>query len=131
MSCDRPGKRARRGQLELRRIYDRAQRTPGRRVLVDRLWPRGLTKAELLLDWWPKDVAPSTDLRRWFQHDPAKFATFADRYRFELTQVPAAPIVERLVEAALDEHVVLLTATRELERSGASVLLDVLEGRLT
>jgi uncharacterized protein YeaO (DUF488 family) len=115
--------------FELRRVYDPSPLGAGRRVLVDRLWPRGIAKAELQLDQWAKDVAPSTDLRQWFGHDPAKFEAFADRYRLELGQPPAASLVDQLTDAAAHERVVLLTATRDLEHSGGSVLLSFLEAR--
>jgi uncharacterized protein YeaO (DUF488 family) len=110
--------------FELRRVYDRSPIGPGRKVLVDRLWPRGVAKAELGLDVWAKDVAPSAALRRWYDHDPLKFGAFADRYRAELAGEPAAAVVAELRAASSRERVVLLTATRDLERSGAKVLLE-------
>lgn len=73
------------GQVRIKRVYDDPASTDGYRILVDRLWPRGLSKETAEVDEWLKDVAPSTDLRRWFGHDPAKFDEFAARYRNELT----------------------------------------------
>jgi uncharacterized protein YeaO (DUF488 family) len=113
--------------FELQRVYDRTPIGPGRRVLVDRLWPRGVRKAELRLDEWAKDVAPSTELRRWYDHDPRKFEPFAARYRAELAAPPAADVVAALRAASSGERVVLLTATRDLDHSGAKVLLEHLD----
>jgi uncharacterized protein YeaO (DUF488 family) len=109
--------------VDVVRVYD----DPGRvadehRVLVDRLWPRGLTKAALKLDSWAKDVAPSTELRRWYGHDPARFAEFATRYRFELAEPPAADALAELRRRAEQQRLVLLTATRDVAHSAAEVL---------
>jgi uncharacterized protein YeaO (DUF488 family) len=81
--------------LKLKRTYERESRSDGTRVLVERLWPRGLSKASLRVDAWPKDVGPSTELRRWFSHDPDKWPTFRARYFRELDSRPEAwrPIV--------------------------------------
>lgn len=116
------------GRVELRRVYDDPQREGHeRRVLVDRLWPRGLRKDAVDLDEWAKDAAPSTELRRWYGHVPERFEEFARRYRLELAEAPAAGTLARLTEAARSEGLVLLTATRDLEHSGALVLQQVLE----
>lgn len=97
------------------------------RALVDRLWPRGVAKAGLDHDEWAKDVAPSTDLRRWYAHDPGRFTEFARRYREELRSGPAAGALDRLREAPGTGSLVLLTATRDVPRSGAAVLQAVLQ----
>lgn len=110
------------------RVYDHEQPTSGRRVLVDRLWPRGVAKAALHLDEWCKDVAPSTDLRRWYGHDPDRFDEFARRYIEELERPPGCDAVDRLTAMADTDGLVLLTATRDVEHSGAEVLLDHLMG---
>ena len=107
-------------EMTVRRVYDDEQ--TGYRVLVDRLWPRGISKADAALDGWLKDVAPTTELRRWYGHDPGRFEEFARRYRAELGGPPASDAVDRLVELAETESVTLLTATRDVERSGAEVL---------
>jgi uncharacterized protein YeaO (DUF488 family) len=99
---------------------------PAVRVLVDRLWPRGLRRDDAPFDEWCKDVAPSTDLRRWFGHDPDRYGEFARRYRDELTQPEAAAAVQRLRELTAGSGVVLLTATKDVEISAARVLADVL-----
>ena len=122
------------GAVEVVRVYDDPGRRPGEhRVLVDRLWPRGVQKAALDYDEWAKDAAPSAELRRWYAHDPARFAEFAGRYRTELGREPGSSAVERLRGriASGRGRLVLLTATRDVEHSGAAVLRDVLvaEGR--
>jgi uncharacterized protein YeaO (DUF488 family) len=94
--------------------------------LVDRLWPRGIAKAEAPIDEWAKDVAPSTELRRWYGHDPDKFAEFAKRYRAELGLPPGKEALTRLRHEATRTRVALMTATRDVEHSGATVLLGVL-----
>jgi uncharacterized protein YeaO (DUF488 family) len=112
--------------FEIQRAYDRTS-GQGLRVLVDRLWPRGITKAELSLDLWAKVLAPTTELRRWYGHEPARFPEFADRYRIELASAPALAEIHHLRSLAVNDHVVLVTATKDVARSGAQVLLEVLE----
>ena len=114
--------------VEVVRVYDAPGRQPGEhRVLVDRLWPRGVQKAALDLDEWAKDAAPSAELRRWYGHDPARFAEFASRYRAELELEPGLSALERLRALTRSGHgrLVLLTATRDVEHSGAAVLREV------
>ncbi len=84
----------RRPEVKLKRAYEPPARADGRRVLVDRIWPRGVSKDQLRLDDWLKDLAPSAGLRKWFGHDPAKWGAFKDRYFRELDERPEA--VERL-----------------------------------
>jgi len=114
--------------VEVVRAYEDPGRRPGEhRVLVDRLWPRGVRKAALDFDEWAKDAAPSAELRRWYGHVPERFSEFARRYKAELDCEPGAPIVERLRELARGHgRLVLLTATRDVQHSGAAVLRDVL-----
>lgn len=117
------------GQVDVVRVYEDPGRSAGeRRVLVDRLWPRGVQKAALDLDEWAKDAAPSAELRRWYGHDPARFAEFASRYRAELEREPGLSALRRLQSfvAPGRGRLVLLTATRDVERSGAAVLRDVI-----
>jgi uncharacterized protein YeaO (DUF488 family) len=108
-------------------VYDAGE--SGYRVLVDRFRPRGITKAEAALDEWIKDAAPSSDLRRWYGHRVERFDEFTRRYRAELRHPPASDAVNRLVELACDQPVTLLTATRDVEHSGARVLQQVLARR--
>jgi uncharacterized protein YeaO (DUF488 family) len=117
-------------RVELRRVYDTSPGEGMRRVLVDRLWPRGIAKADAPFDEWAKVVAPSTALRRWYGHDPAKFDVFALRYRAELAQPEEADGVARLRQQAEESGVVLVTATRDVEHSAAEVLLGVLADRV-
>jgi uncharacterized protein YeaO (DUF488 family) len=114
---------SRRPRFVVARVYD--DRAPGRyRVLVDRLWPRGIRKRDASFDEWPKDLAPSTGLRRWYGHDPTRFDEFARRYRDELAHPPASDAVARLVGLAKHRPVTLLTAARDVQHSGARVLCD-------
>jgi uncharacterized protein YeaO (DUF488 family) len=119
MGRGRPG-------FEIQRIYDTEQPGEDYRVLVDRLWPRGIRKADARLDEWAKELAPSTDLRRWYGHDPAKFDEFAHRYRQELQAPTAVEDAARLRAMARQRLVTLVTATRDVDHSGARVLRDVL-----
>ena len=120
-----------RRRFEIRRAYDPPPRGRSYQVLVDRLWPRGVRKDEAALDEWAKDVAPSDGLRRWYGHEPEKFAEFAGRYRAELEESPGREVVARLRAEATSRPVTLVTATRDVEHSGAAVLRDVLSGRST
>lgn len=126
MSSTAPSKPARAG-VEVLRVYEDPGRRPGeRRVLVDRLWPRGVRKDALDVDEWAKEAAPSTELRRWYGHDPERFDEFSRRYRAELDRDPGASTVDRLRSLARRGLLVLLTATRDVEHSGAAVLAAVL-----
>ena len=109
---------------EIRRIYDDERTEAGNRVLVDRLWPRGVKKEDAALDEWLKDAAPSTELRRWYGHDPGRFAEFSRRYRAELRQPPASDAVDHLITLSARHAVILLTATGDVEHSAAGVLQD-------
>jgi uncharacterized protein YeaO (DUF488 family) len=116
-------------RFEVRRVYGHPQDDGSYRVLVDRLWPRGVAKADAPIDEWDKDVAPSTELRRWYGHDPTKFGEFARRYRDELRHPPASEALAKLHTQSRMERVALMTAARDVEHSGAVVLLAVLERR--
>lgn len=118
--------RRRTGTVRLARVYDPPDPDDGLRVLVDRLWPRGLKKADAGIDLWSRDVAPSTELRKWYGHDPARFDEFAARYRAELdTAGPSAALAE-IRRLAGQRPVTLLTATRAVDLSHAAVLAAVL-----
>jgi uncharacterized protein YeaO (DUF488 family) len=120
---------SRRSGFEIRRVYEQHDDDGTYRVLVDRLWPRGVAKEEAPVDEWAKDLAPSTELRRWYGHDPSKFEEFARRYGDELTQPQAADAVARLRGTAKHNRVALVTATRDVEHSGAAVLISILADR--
>jgi uncharacterized protein YeaO (DUF488 family)/DNA-binding MarR family transcriptional regulator len=111
------------------RVYDPSEEGDATHVLVDRLWPRGVAKQSANFQRWLKEVAPSTELRRWYGHRPERFIEFTRRYRKELTSDPARRALAQLHDEAQKSSVVLVTATRDLERSAASVLRDVLAGR--
>jgi uncharacterized protein YeaO (DUF488 family) len=98
----------------------------GTRVLVDRLWPRGVAKADADHDVWLRDAAPSAELRTWFGHDPARYDEFARRYRAELEEEPAASALASLRDTT--GPLTLLTATRDTDHSHARVLAEVLDG---
>jgi uncharacterized protein YeaO (DUF488 family) len=113
-------------QVRLRRVYDDPAPEDGIRVLVDRVWPRGLTKAAVHLDEWMKDIAPSTQLRRWYGHQPERYTEFRRRYLIELGEAQPAATVDRLRKLTRTGAVTLLTATKDVEHSQAAVLIDLL-----
>ncbi|MDT0458416.1 DUF488 family protein [Streptomyces sp. DSM 41527] len=112
--------------LRVRRVYEAPEPADGARVLVDRLWPRGLSKADAQLSEWCKDVAPSAELRRWFHHEEPRFAEFAERYREELAREAVQPALEELRERAAQGPLTLLTATKDVSVSHVNVLIEVL-----
>ena len=114
--------------VRVRRIYDEPDPDGGTRVLVDRIWPRGLTKDKARLDQWVKQVAPSTELRKWYSHDPERFEEFGRRYREELKDAERAQALEHLRELARSGTLTLLTATKRVEISEAAVLADLIGG---
>lgn len=113
-------------KVQVKRIYDDAESSDGQRILVDRVWPRGLSKDRAELDEWCKDVAPSTELRRWYGHDPDKFNEFARKYRAELHDDERAEALKDLRERARSSTLTLLTASKESDISQAAVLRDLL-----
>ncbi|UVI36115.1 DUF488 domain-containing protein [Brevibacterium spongiae] len=115
-------------EVQVRRIYDEAHKSDGTRVLVDRVWPRGVSKDKAELDEWVKDVAPSTELRKWYSHDPEKFDEFADRFRKELDDDDAAAGLDELRDFAKKGTLTLLTAAKRDDISQATVLADILNG---
>lgn len=116
-------------RVTVTRAYDAPGGGRGYRVLVDRLWPRGVTKADAAIDEWSKDVAPSAALRTWYGHEPARFAEFATRYRKELQTEPGKDALSHLRSILRTRPLVLVTATRDVEHSGAMVLQRVLSRR--
>lgn len=113
--------------LRIKRTYDRPARSDGRRVLVERLWPRGIRKEDLAHDAWRKDVAPSTELRKWFDHRVDRWDEFRRRYRKELRANPAA--WKPILDASRKSTVTLLYSARDTVHNGAVVLREFLEGR--
>ena len=112
--------------VRVARVYDSPGPDDGARVLVDRLWPRGLAKDAAALDDWCRQIAPSTQLRTWYAHDPARFDEFAVRYREELDEPDRAAALASLRERCGHQTVTLLTATKALDISHAAVLARVL-----
>ena len=112
--------------VRVRRVYEQPSPDDGQRLLVDRIWPRGMTKARAALDEWCKDVAPSTELRKWYGHDPGRFEEFGRRYLLELEDPQRAGAVAHLRALARDGTVTLLTATKEPAISEAAVLASLL-----
>jgi uncharacterized protein YeaO (DUF488 family) len=114
--------------LSLKRVYDDHDVDDGARYLVERLWPRGMKKEDLVMEAWLKEVAPSTELRRWFGHDPAKWEEFERRYRAELDEHPEA--WKPLVDASRKGKVTLLYSARDTEHNNALVLKSYLEKQM-
>ncbi len=115
--------------IYLHRAYDKdTERTGGRRFLVERLWPRGIRKTDLPLDGWLKEAAPSTELRKWFNHEPAKWPGFRERYFRELDANPAG--WDELLEAARHGDVTLVFSSHDAEHNNAVALRDYLEAKL-
>jgi uncharacterized protein YeaO (DUF488 family) len=110
--------------IRIKRAYKAAEQDDGLRILIDRLWPRGLAKSKLKLDAWVKHLSPSNELRKWYKHDPDKFPEFRKRYRAEL-KAQGEGLAE-LRAAVKGRTVTLLTATKELDLSHATVLRDLL-----
>ena len=115
-------------QVHVRRVYEEPEDSDGARVLVDRIWPRGLTKARAAFTEWCKDVAPSTELRKWYGHDPAKFEEFTRRYIAELEQAERAQALQHLQGMAADDRLTLLTGSKAVDISEAAVLAAILNG---
>src|SRR5262245_58030209 len=101
------------GKVRVRRVYEEREKSDGTRVLVDRIWPRGLRKATAALDEWCKDVAPSDQLRKWYGHDPDRFAEFGRRYRLELQDPQRAEALTHLRGLSKERPLTLLTATKQ------------------
>jgi uncharacterized protein YeaO (DUF488 family) len=114
------------GRVQVRRVYEEPEPEDGTRVLVDRIWPRGLTRAKAALNEWCKDVAPSDELRKWYGHDPGRFEEFGRRYRVELQGPRQAEALSHLRGLAQDRRLTLLTGTRQPEISEAAVLAALL-----
>lgn len=113
-------------EVRLRRVYDEPSPADGVRVLVDRVWPRGLSKDRARVDEWCKQVAPSAQLRKWYAHDPERFAEFTRRYRAELDEPERARALSRLRDLAGDQTVTLLSATKDIHISQAAVLAELI-----
>lgn len=113
-------------EVALKRVYETPSAGDGIRVLVERLWPRGLSKERAHVDVWLKAIAPSAELRKWYSHDPAKFDEFRRRYEAELASEPAHAALLELRELVARDHATLVFATHDAELSNAAVLRDLL-----
>jgi uncharacterized protein YeaO (DUF488 family) len=117
--------------IAIKRAYEVASANDGYRVLVDGLWPRGLTKAQLKIDAWMREIAPSVGLRKWYGHDAEKWEQFRKKYRGELSKAPRKALLDDLVEHARKGQVTLVFGTRDAERSNASVLAEMIRAELS
>jgi len=111
--------------INLKRVYEGASPSDGFRVLVDRLWPRGISKEEAHIDEWLRDIAPSTELRKWFGHDPEKWPEFQRRYRDELKSNKQS--LEKLLADTAGKDITLVYASREQKYNNVTVLKEVLK----
>jgi uncharacterized protein YeaO (DUF488 family) len=119
-----------RGDVAMKRAYEEPEPEDGYRVLIDRLWPRGRKKETLRLDAWMKEIAPSSELRGWFGHDPARWGEFQRRYRTELAAPEKVGLLDDLLHHAQQGRVTLVYGARDEEHNDAVVLRELLEQRL-
>ena len=113
--------------LHLKRVYEKPSPSDGTRILVDRLWPRGLTKEKAHVDLWLKKIGPSNELRKWFGHDPARWLEFRTRYRAELKHNPEQ--VALLKKSVAKGHATLVYGAKDEEHNQAVVLLELLSAK--
>jgi uncharacterized protein YeaO (DUF488 family) len=111
--------------VKIKRIYDSASTDDGRRIYIDRLWPRGMKKGEAIFDEWLKEVSPSTDLRKWFAHDPDRWPEFKKRYAEELKE--KKDLLRALRNQAQEQTITLLYSAKDRSRNNAAVMKEVLE----
>ena len=117
-------------EIKLKRIYDESDQEDGIRILIDRLWPRGITKEEAKLDYWLKDLAPSNNLRKWFNHDPSKFEEFTKRYKEELKtgeQLKAFMELKEIISTNNDQRITLLFAAKDKDNNNAQVIKQLIK----
>ena len=114
-------------KLKTKRVYDEVANNDGYRLLVDKIWPRGVSKEDAQLDEWNKELAPSDELRKWFDHDPDKFDEFTKRYKKEVKDKKEE--LDRIKEIAQDKRVCILYGAKDEEHNQAVVLKDILEER--
>ena len=116
--------------IAIKRAYEAASAKDGYRVLVDALWPRGMTKGQLKIDAWMRGIAPSASLRKWYGHDPEKWEEFRKKYRGEISRPPRKALLDELVDRACKGQVTLVFGARDAERSNATVLAEVIRSEL-
>ncbi|MCK0159084.1 DUF488 domain-containing protein [Allomuricauda sp. F6463D] len=115
-------------KIKVKRIYETPSDRDGYRILIDRLWPRGVSKSKAEIDSWNKEIAPSEHLRKWFGHDPKKFVAFEKRYREELENKQEE--LNTICKRAKTQHITLLYAAKDIKHNHALVLKYILESRL-
>lgn len=113
--------------LKIKRAYEPAETTDGKRILIDRLWPRGVSKSEAHIDEWKKDLAPSTELRKWFGHDPQRWEEFRKKYIQELSSAAKMNLLEDIAKRAKSENITLVYAAKDAEHSNAKILEELLK----
>ena len=113
--------------IKIKRAYDEVSPDDGERILVDRLWPRGIKKDEARIDTWIKEIAPSDELRKWFAHDPAKWQEFRKKYREELKE--QSNLIELLKNKATRGNITLIFSARDTEHNNAVVLSELISKR--
>lgn len=113
--------------VKIKRIYDPFTKNDGKRILVDRLWPRGIKKEDAHIDEWLREIAPSDELRKWFSHDPSKWHDFKKRYKNELKG--KQNLIEKLMIDAKKGRVTLLFAAKDVEHNNAVVVKEIIEGK--
>jgi uncharacterized protein YeaO (DUF488 family) len=116
--------------IGIKRAYEAASAEDGYRVLVDGLWPRGMTKGQLKVDAWMREIAPSASLRKWYGHKPEKWEEFRNKYRQELSKPPRKGLLDGLIERARKEQITLVFGARDAERCNAAVLVEMIRHRL-
>ena len=115
--------------IQVKRIYDSVTEDDGYRVLIDRLWPRGFSKEDAKVDLWMKEIAPSTELRKWFHHDPDKWKEFQQRYKDEV--VNKKELIDQLLKLEKEKKVItLLFSAKDREKNQAMVLIEVLRDKV-
>jgi uncharacterized protein YeaO (DUF488 family) len=116
--------------IAMKRVYEAASPEDGTRVLVDGLWPRGMTKAQLKIGAWMREIAPSASLRKWYGHDPQKWEEFRNKYRQELSKPPRKAFLDELTDRARKGQVTLVFSARDTERSNATVIAEMIRPEL-
>jgi uncharacterized protein YeaO (DUF488 family) len=116
--------------VNIKRAYDKAGPRDGTRILVDGLWPRGVTKADLKITQWAKTIAPSKGLRTWYGHDPDRWPEFRKRYREELRESPRKQILNQLASLAKEGNLTLVFGARDAEHSNAAVIAEMIQEKL-